>query len=281
MKGVPVCSAFALPVVGLSIQGLWTLSLYMSSPDRDVPQWLMVTAADMDRCTLIIQIMVLAVVFVALVGATVAALEGDRIQAVITLPVGLWVVFTAVFTSPEFILGTRYWRPPGALDSLPYSTDFDYATYLRQLLPQLGAPLAWAVGAAVPVCLGAVAISWAGDRYRRSSAAMVVDSGARRDSGNAGPALDIRPELTRSTTKAPVLDDLPAAVSAAAPSAPPPAYLLYPSDEKARAFQEALMVYRSRGCQVVTHESGAIFIYGPKGMPEDEFQALHRRAWGR
>lgn len=153
----------------LSFQGLGVLGGYLRGPRHDVPQWLVVTAADMGRCTLYVQIGLGATVFIALTFAAVMALERDRIRAASTLITGTWAAFTVVFTTPDVMLGSRYWAPSWALDPMPYSTDFDYATYMGQLLPQLAAPLVWAAGAAVPVAAGAAVLFWVRGRCRRRS----------------------------------------------------------------------------------------------------------------
>lgn len=286
MKRGPVWSAFALPVIGVSVQSLIALASYMGGPPRGVPpQWLVVTAADMDGCTLIVQNLLMAVVSVALVAATFLALDGDLLRAAIALAMGIWGAFTAVFTVPEVLLGTRYWIPPGALDPMPESTDFDYAAYVRQLLPQLDVPLAWALGIAVPLCLCVAATFWTCNRRRRRTTAPAADDVSHEHS-TIDPTLAISPQFEWAKTKALVPAALPASVRVAAPprcpapDSPIPAYLLYPSDDKARAFRNALTFYALRGCHVVQPSSRAIFVYGPKGMTDEEFRALHRRAWG-
>lgn len=280
MKRVPVCSAFMLPIIGVSVQGLLALVSYMSGPPRGVPpQWLIVTASDMDGCTLIVQNLLMAVVSVALVAATFIALDGDLLRAATALGMGFWGAFTAVFTLPEVLLGTRYWLPPGALDPMPESTDFDYAAYMRQLLPQLDVPLAWALGIAVPLCLCVAATFWTCNRRRRRTAESAVNDVPQEDSD---PDLGAVPlQFAWANTKALMPADLSPSVQVAAP--PPrtaPAHLLHHNRDKARAFGDALTFYASRGCQVVQHDSRAIFVYGPEGMSAEEFRALHRRAWG-
>jgi hypothetical protein len=215
----------------LSFPGLVALCSYTRNPRRDVPQWLVVTAADMDRCTLHVQFWLGAAVFIALVLAAMMAFERDHVRAIGSLAAGTWVALTVVFMMPDVMLGARYWKPSWALDPMPYSTDFDYAAYIGQLLPQLVAPLAWAASAAVPAAAGMAVLLWARERRRRRNRLLRLLGGSSVCPG------------------------------------------------KALAYQRALATYASNGCQIDVTDSRAVHIYGPKGMSEEPFRDLNRRAW--
>lgn len=134
----------------LAVQIIYALTCHAASPPRDVPQWLTVSDAQLEQCTLVIQIGVTACIFVGIVLAIFHSLTHDMTSAIATLLTGTWAALSLIFTWPELMLGYRGAPPPPGMGTpMPFATDFDYTAYLTQLLPQLAAPTAWATAAAL------------------------------------------------------------------------------------------------------------------------------------
>lgn len=134
----------------LAVQIIYALTCHAASPPRDVPQWLTVSDAQLEQCTLVIQIGIAACIFLSIVLAIFHSLAHDITSAGATLLTGTWAALSLIFTWPELMLGYRGAPPPPGMGTpMPFATDFDYSAYLAQLLPQLAAPAAWATTAAL------------------------------------------------------------------------------------------------------------------------------------
>lgn len=166
-----------LTAVALAVPASAAATGLLRSPDPDVPAWLHVSTADTASCTLQIQVMTATLIVVCGAAAvTMVALRRLR-KAGAHLAVLAYGLATAVFVEPIVTLGARNAYPPlsapGSLDPVPLSTDFNFRTYLPDLLAAITTPALWAAAATVPLGLTAAAAVSLNHRRRRASATAV------------------------------------------------------------------------------------------------------------